>query len=148
MMSICLAKLLTADTRARLLIYRNAYTFDGVEYPPLMYKIIMCLATIDSIATTQILRNNLQMLGVFAALVIGNIDKLHNKFNKNYSQLIARGTTVDNPIGVLFDAYLVVPCHNFKSHICHQHKDNLDGKLTAITHEAFMTSAKRKFETK
>jgi hypothetical protein len=60
MMSICLAKLLTADAQARLLTYRNEYTFDGVEYAPIIYKIIMQLATIDSVATTQMLRNNLQ----------------------------------------------------------------------------------------
>jgi hypothetical protein len=36
MMSICLAKSLTADAQARLLTYRNKYTFDGVEYAPLM----------------------------------------------------------------------------------------------------------------
>jgi hypothetical protein len=52
MMSICLAKSLMAVAQARLLTYQNKYTFDGVEYTPLMYKIIMCLATINSIATT------------------------------------------------------------------------------------------------
>jgi hypothetical protein len=146
MMSICLAKLLTADTQARLITYRNEYTFDGVEYAPLMYKIIMCLATIHSIATTQTLRDNLQLLGVYAATVSGNIDKVYNKFDKNYSQLIARGMTVDNLIGILFKAYLMAPCHNFKTYIRHQHKDYLDGKLTAITYEALMTSAKHKFD--
>jgi hypothetical protein len=59
MMSICLAKSLTADVQARLLTYRNEYTFDGVKYAPLMYKIIMHLATIDSATTTQTLRDNL-----------------------------------------------------------------------------------------
>jgi hypothetical protein len=49
MMSISLAKPLTADTQARLLTYRNEYTFDGVEYASLMYKIIMRLATINSV---------------------------------------------------------------------------------------------------
>jgi hypothetical protein len=70
---------------------------------------IMRLATIDSIATTLTLRNSLQLLGVYAANVNGNIDKVHNDFNKNYSQLIARGATVANPIGILIEAYLVVP---------------------------------------
>jgi hypothetical protein len=146
MMSVCLAKLLMADTQARLLTYRNEYTFDGIEYPTLMYKIIMRLATISSVATTQILRNNLQLLGTYAATVSSDIDKVHSKFDKNYSQLIAGGTTVDDPIGILFEAYLVVPCHHFKLYIRQQHKDNLDGKLTTITHEALMTSAKRKFD--
>ena len=59
--------------------------------------------------------------------------------------MIARGTTVDNPISILFKAYLVVPCHNFKMYIHQQHKDYLDGKLTSITYKALMTLAKRKF---
>jgi hypothetical protein len=145
MMSICLAKSLTADAQARLLTYRNEYTFDGVKYTPLMYKIIMRLATINSVATTQTLRSNLQSLGTYAAMVSGNIHKVHNKFNKNYSQLIARGATVNDLIGILFKAYLVVPCHHSKSYIRQQHEDYLDGKLTAITHKALMTLAKSKF---
>jgi hypothetical protein len=147
MMSICLAKLLTADAQARLLTYRNKYTFDGVEYAPLMYKIILQLVTIDSIPTTQMLRENLQSLGMYVATVSGNIDKVHSKFNKNYLQLIARGPTVDTPISILFEAYLVVPCHHFKSYICRQHEDYLDSKFTTITHDALMTLVKRKLKT-
>jgi hypothetical protein len=146
MMIIFLRKLLTADAQARLLTYRNEYTFDGVEYAPLMYKIIIRLATINSITTTQTLRNNLQLLGIYAATVSGNIDKVHNKFDKNYSQLIARGVTIDDPIGFLFEAYLVALCHNFKTYIHSQQEDYLNGKLTAITHKALMTSVKRKFD--
>jgi hypothetical protein len=71
---------------------------------------------------------------------------VHNKFDKKYSPLIARGTAVDNPISILFVAYLVVPCHNFKTYIRRQHKDYLDGKLTTITHKALMISAKRKLD--
>ncbi len=67
-------------------------------------------------------------------MVSGVIDKVHSEFNKSYSQLIARGATVNNPIRILFEAYLVVPCHHFKLYICQQHEDYLDGKLTIITH--------------
>jgi hypothetical protein len=146
MMSICLAKLLTADAQARLLTYQNEYMFDGVGYAPLMYKIIMRLATIDSGLTTQTLHNNLQSLGTYAATVSGDIDNVHSEFDKNYSQLIARGAIVNNPINILFKAYLVVPCNHFKLHICQQHEDYLNGKLTIITYEAPMTSAKCKFD--
>jgi hypothetical protein len=75
MVSICLAKSLTADAQARLLTYRNKYTFDGVKYAPLMYKNIMRLSTIDSVATTQMLRDNLQSFGMYAAMVSSNIKK-------------------------------------------------------------------------
>jgi hypothetical protein len=69
------------------------------------------------IATTQTLRDNLQLLGVYMATVSGNINMVHNEFDKKYSQLIALGAAIDNPIGILFEAYLVVPCHNFKTYI-------------------------------
>ncbi len=53
MMVNCLANLLSLAAKVRLLTYRKEYTFDGVEYAPVMYKVIMHLATIESIATTQ-----------------------------------------------------------------------------------------------
>jgi hypothetical protein len=144
MMAICLASSLTAEAQARLLTYRNKYTFNGAEYAPLLYKIIMRLATIDSVATMQTLHKNLQNLGVFAVMVNGDINKIHGEFDKNHLQLLARGTTVDNPIGLLFDAYSVVPCHNFKEYICCHHDDWLDGKLTGMTHKTLMTFASPK----
>jgi len=146
MMSMCLNKSLTASAKASLLTYRNEYTFDGVEYAPLMYKIIMRLATIDSVATTQTLRDNLQNLGVFAVTVQGDIDKINAEFDTNYSQLLARGATLDDPIGILFEAYLLVPCYNFTKYIGTKHDDYLDGSLTGLTHEAMMSMAKRKFD--
>ncbi len=70
----------------------------------------------------------------------------HNRFDNNNSQLLARGATVDNLIGILFVANIVLPCHNFKLYISRQHEDYLDGKSTNITHEALMTSAKHKYD--
>ena len=106
----------------------------------------MRLATIDSVATTQTLRDNLQNLGVFAVTVKGDIDKINAEFDMNYSQLLARGATLDDPIGILFDAYLLVPCYNFTKYISTKHDEYLDGNLTSLTHEAMMSMAKRKFD--
>jgi hypothetical protein len=55
MMATCLAKSLTTNAQAPLLTYHSKYTFDGIEYAPLMYKVIMRLATINTVATTQTL---------------------------------------------------------------------------------------------
>jgi hypothetical protein len=57
---------------------------------------------------------------------------------------LAHGATVDDPIGLLFDAYSVVPCHNFKEYIRRYHDDCLDGKLTGMTREILMTFATHK----
>jgi hypothetical protein len=104
----------------------------------------MRLATIDSIATRQTLRMNLQNLGVFAATVNGDINKIHGKFDRNHSQLLACSATIDNPIGLLLDAYSVIPFHNFKEYIRRHHDDWLDGKLTGMTHKTLMTFATHK----
>ena len=145
MMSSCLNKPLMASAKASLLTYQNEYTFDGVEYAPLMYKIIMHLATIDSVATTQTLRDNLQNLGVFAVMVKGDIDKINTEFDTIYSQLVTQGATLDDPIGILFEAYLLVPCYNFTKHIGTKHDEYLDGNLSSLTHEAMMSMVKCKF---
>jgi hypothetical protein len=145
MMSMCLANSLSLSAKVQLLTYKNEYIFDGVEYAPLMYKVIMRLATIDSVATTQTLRDNLQNLSVFAATVSGDIDKINTEFNKNYSQILARGATVDDPLNLLFNAYLVVPCYHFKTYMKQKHNGYLDGTLT-LTHEALMAFAKAHFD--
>ena len=111
-----------------------------------MYKVIMRLTTMDSIPTTQSLREHLQNLATFAATVQGDVDKIHEEFDKNYSQIIARGATVDDPIKILFGAYGAVPYYDFKKYIEIQESDYLDGKLAGITHDALRKMAKSKFD--
>ena len=89
MMSMCLANSLLLTAKVQLLTYCNKCIIDGVEYVPVMYKVIMRLVTIDSIATTQTLRDNLKNLSVFAATISVDIDKINTEFNTNYSQILA-----------------------------------------------------------
>jgi hypothetical protein len=62
MMAQCLKKSLTLAALAHLEPYQSQYHFNRVEYRPLMYKIIMRLATINSTATTKTLCANLHKL--------------------------------------------------------------------------------------
>ncbi len=55
MMAQCLKKSLTVAALAHLEPYQSQYLFNGIEYGPMMYKIIMRLATIDSVATDEAL---------------------------------------------------------------------------------------------
>ena len=83
---------------------------------------------------------------MFAATVSGNIDKINSKFGINYSQILAQGATVNDPIGVLFDASMVVPCYNLETYMKQKHNDYLDGLLT-ITHKTLiLASAKAKMD--
>ncbi len=109
MMAQCLKKSLNVASLARLKPYQAQYMFEGVEYGPLMYKTIMRLVTIDSITTTETLCANLNNLPSYAAPVNGNVDLINCYFDSNYTEILARGATVDGPIAKLFGMYLSVP---------------------------------------
>jgi hypothetical protein len=146
MMAQCLKKSLTVAALARLKPYQSQYLFNGVEYGPLMYKIIIRLATIDSVVATEALWANLNSLPIYAASVNGNIDLINSYFNDNYSQILARGSTVNDPIAKLFDAYLIIPDYNFKQYIAKKQDDYHNGNLGAsFTHENLMAHATAKF---
>jgi hypothetical protein len=69
---------------------------------------------------------------------------LHSYFDSNYTQIIARGATVDNPVDILFFAYMVVPCNNFRSYIKRKQDAYTDGTLT-LTHKELIMLATNKF---
>jgi hypothetical protein len=107
-----------------------------------MLKTIMGLATIDSVTTTQSLRDNLHALGTFSATVNRDITKIHKEFNSNYRQLLTHGANLDNPTGILFDAYRVVPCYSFTAYMKRKKEDYLDW-IMSLTHETLMSTATR-----
>jgi hypothetical protein len=69
----------------------------------------MALATINSGATTKTLRSNLRELPTYCSTIKGDIELLHSYFDANYTQIIARGATVNDPVDILFSAYMVIP---------------------------------------
>jgi hypothetical protein len=132
MMSKCITKTLTPAARVRLLPFRGDYEIDNVIYAPLLHKKIMALATINSVATTKTLRSNLRKLPAFCSTIKEDIELLHSYFDSNYTQIIACGATVDNPVDILFFPYMVVPCNNFRSYIKRKQDAYTDGTLTLM----------------
>ena len=144
-MELCLRATLTDEASARLQPYAAEYTFNGVVYSPMLYKVIMRLATIDSVATTEALRANLRELPAYVATVGADLPKIHSYFHQNYTQLIARGARIDDPIGILFDAYQVIPCAKFLGYVTRKHDQYMDGELPSLTHETLMAFANDKY---
>ena len=144
MMAECIMKTLSASARSRLLPFRNEIEHNNVVYAPLLHKKVMALATIDSVATTKTLRSNLREITTYCATVKGDIDLLHSYFDTNYSQIIARGATVDDPVDILFTAYSVVPCALFRLYIKNKADQYTDGTAT-FTHEELILLATNKY---
>ena len=80
----------------------------------------MRLTIIDSRAIDQQPGDNLRDLASYMVSCKSDIKKFNQFFDANYSALIARGKTVDDPIGLLFncyfsaDDYVFVKCMNDK----------------------------------
>ncbi len=104
----------------------------------------MALATIDSVATTKTLRSNLRELPTYCSTIKGDIELLHSHFDANYTQIIAHRATAEDPVDILFSAYMVIPCHNFRSYIKRKQDAYTDGTLT-LTHEELIMLAANKF---
>ncbi len=106
----------------------------------------MRLVTIDSIATTETLHANLNNLPAYFTSVNSNVNLINSYFDTNYTQILARGATVNNPIAKLFDAYLSVPDCNFKQYISKKQDDYHNRNLGAnFTHKNLMAQATTKF---
>ncbi len=144
MMSKYIMKMLIPAARVRLLPFQGDYKIDNVIYAPLLHKKIMALATIYSVPTTKTLHSNLRELPTFCSTIKGDIKLLHSYFDSNYTQIIARGATVDDPVNILFSAYMVVPCNNFRSYIKLKQDAYTDGTLT-LMHEELIMLATNKF---
>jgi hypothetical protein len=111
-----------------------------------MYKIIMRLARIDSVAATKTLRKNLDALPSYAASVNGDVDLINSYFDANYSQILARSASIDDPLAKLFDGYLAVQDDTFHKYILSKQERYHDGELGATyTHESLMAQASAKY---
>jgi hypothetical protein len=126
------------------LLFQGDYVIDDIIYATLLHKKIMALATIISVATTKTLRSNLRKLTTYCSTIKGDIELLHSYFDANYTQIIARKATVDDPVDILFSGYMVVPCHNFRSYIKCKQDAYTDGTHT-FTHKELIMLATNKF---
>jgi hypothetical protein len=104
----------------------------------------MALATINSNATTKTLHSNLRKLPTYFSTIKGDIKVLPSYFDSNYTQIIARGAMFNNPVVILFYAYMVVTCNNFRTYMKHKQDAYTDGTLT-LMHKKLIMMATNKF---
>ena len=97
----------------------------------------MRLATINSVATTTTLRKNLENLPIYTPSVNSDVNMINSYFIANYSQIIACGATVDDPLVKLFDGYLAIPDVTFNKYIKgkqeHYHDNELAERIPTKT---------------
>ena len=93
--------------------YESEYTLGGVICGPLLLKIIILSATMDSRATISIIRAQLNDIDAYAARVVGDVEKITEFFTNNLDRLKASGANLDNEVDILFKVLKAVPCKEF-----------------------------------
>ncbi len=81
MMQKCMWDSLTTEFQLKLATYEKEYTMDGLICTPLLHKVIMHVATMDSVATIKLLREQMDNLPAYAVEVKGDVDAITAKFN-------------------------------------------------------------------
>ena len=94
----------------RLVQYKTElYTLGNHLCGPLLLKVIIQMATMDSRTTISIFRTNLNDIASYAIGVSGDVEKITAYFNENVSQIKAAGASVRDPVDILFRGLLAVP---------------------------------------
>ena len=118
-------------------------------YTSLLFKTVMRLAIIDNKATTKNLRANLKELDAYMVACKLDITKFHIYFDTNYTQLVARGKTVDDPIDLLFDGYMACTNKQFVKYMENKRNKYFEEQphMKDFTHEKLMSLAAAKQDT-
>ncbi len=144
----CLKDYLTDEDYLRILPHQHEYMDQDDTYQTqLLYKTIMHLATIDSKATSAVLRDNLYNLDAKTVQLNSNILEFHFYFSTNYNQLLGRGEAVDSPFHLLFKAYKAVQDSDFVRYITQKEKEYFEDKngAGALTYEELIAMATNKY---
>jgi hypothetical protein len=149
MMQKCLLASLTDEARRKLTACEADYIFNNEVYAPLLFKTIMRLATIDSKATANFLRESLNNCDSYMVKCSSDINQFNLFFTTTYTQLLGRGESVDDPLVPLWKGYLAAQDHNFHAFIERKQQDYFEEKddMKDLDYTKLMTQATNKFNT-
>jgi hypothetical protein len=139
---------LTEEGLLKILTEQDKYHIgapnDHTPLGPLLFKLLMQKAIIDTRATSSLLHENLSSLDTYMATIKSNIKELNEYVKQNYEGLLARGERCNNIMIKLFKGYMAASDSEFVRYIKTK-KDAYDdsGDLTS---EALMTLALNNYE--
>lgn len=144
MMAKCIHNSLTSECQLQLIQYEDEYTMADTVCGPLLFKVLMRVATMDSVATIKALRAELQGLEVFAIKVNGDVKQILAKFVEIRNRLKAAGKEVTSSQDFLFAALKAVPVPAFVQYIGLK-EDNHDDGTVPVSAEQLIITAQQKY---
>lgn len=144
-MYLCIKKSLTDEVIAKIAVESEKYVINGIGNGPLLFKVIISLAAIDTRATVTHIRGNLSSLDTYIMSVNSDIERFNLHVKKNQNDLAARGQTTHDLLANLFKAYLNASDQEFTRFILTR-QDAYD-RGEDITVQSLMCDAENKFKT-
>ena len=139
----CIKNSLTAEAERKILAERDLYHINGQPSGPLLFKLLMQKAIIDTWATSSLMRENLSNLDSYMTTVKSDIEEFNRYVKLNYQGLQARGERCDDIMIHLFKAYLVASDREFVSYIKLKKMEHEEGR-NRLQPEQLMTLALNK----
>ena len=143
MMQASIWELLTLRAQQCLMQYEAEYTFDGVICGPLLLKIIVRKATMDSRATISIIRDRLNDIDAHAVGVNGDVEQITKFFTDNLERFEASGANLDDKVDFLFKGLKAVLCEEFPNYINRKEEQYTNGTLSLTAQEVAIVSQQR-----
>ena len=147
MMVKSLQATLTKATSLQITPHIASVTINSVVMAPLLFKLILHLATIFSKATSKVLCNNLQTLDSYMTTCGSDINMFHLYFYTNYNQLVGRGEHIDDPLSLLWDGYKVCPDSAFRKYMEAKEEDVLEERdyIKDVNYKGLIMMATNKY---
>lgn len=127
MMAECILSSLTPECQLKLTQYEKEYTIGGTICAALLFKVLMRMSTMDSVATIKSLKADLLGLPAFAAKNGGDVPMILAKFVETRNRLRAAGVEVDSTQDNLFAALTSNPVEKFAQYISLKEDAHDDG---------------------
>ena len=83
----CIKNSLTLEAERKILAERNQYHLDGVPSGTLLFKLLIQKATIDTWATSSLMRENLSNLHSYMTTVKSDVEEFNRYVKLNYQGL-------------------------------------------------------------
>ena len=116
------------EIECKILAERNQYHINGIPSGPLLFKLLMQKAIINTWATTSLMRENLSNLDSYMTNVKSDVEEFNRYVKRNHQGLQTRGERCDGIMIHLFKAYLVAPDQEFVTYIKLKKMEHEEGR--------------------
>ena len=143
---MCLMASLNEEARAQVNLRRDEFIVDNKGVGPLLLKVIISLAYVDTEATVMVLRQRLSDLHIHIADFNGDIIKFNSYVKETLQGLSARGERTLDLLPNLFKAYETVNDENFLEMIRRRKNAYEEGDSPNLTPTQLMDWARLKYQ--